>query len=489
MTGGQLAWVLEKPGTPSSGQPKSLYNETGARRRRAHQKSRNGCVHCKQRRIKCDETRPACGQCAERRWSCNYPSEDTPPAKRRKAPPTPPESLSDSVPLSREAKNVQILAFMDRAHIPRQLPGERNPYRPEDALELFEHFETETRYFVGSPVCQSIIQKHGFGLATQARYMMHAILAISAKHLSFLYPDVEKYSIAATLHYTRALQDYSSQLVYDIEHGNASALIATSGLLAKLSFINTPILTADTPLAGNSTPAWIKSTQGIKTVFMTPKLRKDLEAGIMAPVMRAYGTPSTAAGLEVDDTESSEGAYKMKLLRQLCDSGNHTPASPNPYTPVLAKLEPLMLRNPTHDMIDDFMAFIATMEPSFLSLLEQSEARALLILACWCMRISLIDQWWIGPSARIECRRICEHLGGHMDPLVQELLKVPAQFCGYASPAGCGVARSIEPHELGGKGAVSGHGLTIDSHVDTLVEHLHVQYQASTGAAVDAGRE
>ncbi|KAH6644091.1 fungal-specific transcription factor domain-containing protein [Boeremia exigua] len=33
-------------------------------------KSRNGCVTCKSRRVKCDETKPACNQCARRRIEC-----------------------------------------------------------------------------------------------------------------------------------------------------------------------------------------------------------------------------------------------------------------------------------------------------------------------------------------------------------------------------------------------------------------------------------
>jgi len=33
-------------------------------------KSRNGCITCKSRRVKCDETKPACNQCARRRIEC-----------------------------------------------------------------------------------------------------------------------------------------------------------------------------------------------------------------------------------------------------------------------------------------------------------------------------------------------------------------------------------------------------------------------------------
>lgn len=40
--------------------------------RRAHSKSRNGCVNCKKLRVKCDEMRPACSNCIKRKRDCEY---------------------------------------------------------------------------------------------------------------------------------------------------------------------------------------------------------------------------------------------------------------------------------------------------------------------------------------------------------------------------------------------------------------------------------
>ncbi|KAJ4983077.1 Sterol regulatory element-binding protein ECM22-like protein 1 [Stagonosporopsis vannaccii] len=43
-------------------------------RRKSHRKSRNGCVRCKRRRVKCDETKPACTRCVEFGIVCDYNS-------------------------------------------------------------------------------------------------------------------------------------------------------------------------------------------------------------------------------------------------------------------------------------------------------------------------------------------------------------------------------------------------------------------------------
>ncbi|KAF5024681.1 hypothetical protein F66182_3251 [Fusarium sp. NRRL 66182] len=44
-----------------------------AKLRRAHRKSRNGCLECKRRHIKCDESRPACSNCVVSDRSCSFP--------------------------------------------------------------------------------------------------------------------------------------------------------------------------------------------------------------------------------------------------------------------------------------------------------------------------------------------------------------------------------------------------------------------------------
>jgi hypothetical protein len=470
----QISWVLEQPGAATNGQPRSLYNETGARRRRAHQKSRKGCLNCKKRRIKCDEGRPTCGQCLERRWHCDFPGADAPSApssplkKRRKiSPPVAveqtqqldqapltPVSGSDGVSSIKEAKHAKVLNFMDRAGLPPPTVGEQPNYRREDALELVDHFEDCPDNWLGSPFSQGLIQRGGVEMSFKAPYLLHAILAYSAKHLSFLYPDEQKYSVAATIHYTRSLQEYSSQLVYHVEQGNANALLAASGILAKLSFINTPVMMANTPLAAATVvPAWIRSMQGVKTIMSTPVLRKTLEGGVMAPIWNAYFcTPNSESNLPNDSVDADGSITAMKALKELCSadgdcpSNPGTPLAPSPFEMVLKRLEPLvLLPHPSHEKVDQFLAFIATMEPSFIELLERNEPRALLVLAFWCARMPLIEQWWTGPSAKLECRRICAHLAQNADGRIRALLKFPARSCGFEVDEVVGKEAGAEP--------------------------------------------
>ncbi|KAI7626311.1 hypothetical protein KC319_g17561, partial [Hortaea werneckii] len=120
-----------------------------------------------------------------------------------------------------------------------------------------DHFEDTLEPWLGSPVAQSMIQEHGIQIGLKAPYLLHALLAYSASHLSRLHPDQPKYSEAAKTHFTRSLQAYSTELVYELERGNANALLSASGILAKLSFINTPVLSNE-KMSAPPVPAWIR---------------------------------------------------------------------------------------------------------------------------------------------------------------------------------------------------------------------------------------
>ncbi|KAI1071051.1 hypothetical protein LB507_011520 [Fusarium sp. FIESC RH6] len=53
------------------------------RQRRAHTRSRMGCIECKARRVKCDENRPICLNCIRLNKACEYPPVQVPLSERR----------------------------------------------------------------------------------------------------------------------------------------------------------------------------------------------------------------------------------------------------------------------------------------------------------------------------------------------------------------------------------------------------------------------
>ncbi|KAF1851806.1 uncharacterized protein K460DRAFT_401815 [Cucurbitaria berberidis CBS 394.84] len=86
----------QAPLSASKEAPKA--SQTNGVAKRKQSKSRNGCITCKAKRLKCDETKPTCQQCAKRAVACGGYKKDfkwrpfeepnipgKPPAKSRKA--------------------------------------------------------------------------------------------------------------------------------------------------------------------------------------------------------------------------------------------------------------------------------------------------------------------------------------------------------------------------------------------------------------------
>lgn len=119
-----------------------------------HRKSRNGCIKCKSRRVKCDEVRPTCGNCHRLHMDCVWP-ERGPDARRhgtrsRPTPsPNPPAHLSPptttnsaSTSTAYQSPDQAAAAFMaDWPH----WPSEDNPFAQLDDSQGISLPESKAR--------------------------------------------------------------------------------------------------------------------------------------------------------------------------------------------------------------------------------------------------------------------------------------------------------------------------------------------------------
>ncbi|KAF2669274.1 hypothetical protein BT63DRAFT_256252 [Microthyrium microscopicum] len=122
---------------------------------RKHKKSRNGCVHCKARRVKCDELYP-CTNCVNRNEKC----------ERRN-----------------EYRVVECLTCngIDRPALSSQWSRD---------VFLMSHFTTNTvKEFSAMGSGMIILWKEGLpGLAMEHPYLMNGILSLSAFHMAYQRP-------------------------------------------------------------------------------------------------------------------------------------------------------------------------------------------------------------------------------------------------------------------------------------------------------------
>jgi hypothetical protein len=328
--------------------------------------------------------------------------------------------------MSRELATSQILAFLEQSGVP--CSHFKNPiYKQGDGHELIDHFLDTTTPWLGSPELQRIIQREGLALALNAPYLLHAILSMSACHLSYLRPDKKKYEVAATIHYQHALTSYSSQLQTGITAENADSAIGCGYLQTMLAFENISRLSGK-EIVGVT---WLRTMQGIKILQSTDSIRPHLGKSIWLPVSLESGGCEDISRHYAEDRPDSWASTNSKALHFLFESSVDSSGDDIPYQLPLSILYGLMYSDINQNSIGRFMILIGKLPNDFILLFEQNDSKAMLLMAYWCALICGIDQWWIVRSATAECRTLCATLDKVADSKVRDLLRFPASKCGY----------------------------------------------------------
>ncbi|KAI1083235.1 hypothetical protein F5B20DRAFT_529169 [Whalleya microplaca] len=241
------------------------------RQRRYHGKSRQGCMKCKSRRVKCDEQRPACRKCSTRGLKCDF---------------------------DLAIRETQVTAYRDR-HLEQHLSSRAgtplndrihacisgNPSRTRElsvptfdleCLQLmyhFEHFASGTLLFG-----EQLWRDQVLPLALQHEYLMHALLTISASHLHYLQPKNPKHAKAASVHLDPALSGFRSSLNgTNLPHQNVDVIIACGFVLLhyawSIPFFNVPNDTS--PSIESDGLLWFAT--GVKAVILAVYEKKPRE--------------------------------------------------------------------------------------------------------------------------------------------------------------------------------------------------------------------
>ena len=184
--------------------------------RRPHRKSRNGCVTCKKRRVKCDEAGPPCGPCRSRSIACEY--ADT---KRLRKP----SAEKDS---------------SDNAYaIPSIIGAEWSASRRLLELELLHQWSTVTY----KSYCGTVEEEYSNWqvvvprLAMQHDCLLHAILAMSALEIAaFSEDDIDicNHYVDIALEYHNLASSGLRMELTSVTSDNRQATFASSSILMVL---------------------------------------------------------------------------------------------------------------------------------------------------------------------------------------------------------------------------------------------------------------
>ncbi|KAE8151633.1 hypothetical protein BDV25DRAFT_128612 [Aspergillus avenaceus] len=178
--------------TSSAIQPRQI---KPPRIKRPHTKSRNGCLNCKARRVKCQETRPhPCTNCVSRKMLCLYPARQ--------------KILQGGSGASRNDSH----RGPQPPATPLRSQSEITPHAfSGDDLRFFHHFLTIA--YPHLPFGSEILWKTFIpASAHECPHLLHAILSLGATHLSLIVPTGSKYTTQAVTHRGKAMKALGNAL-------------------------------------------------------------------------------------------------------------------------------------------------------------------------------------------------------------------------------------------------------------------------------------
>jgi hypothetical protein len=360
----------------------------------------------------CDETRPECRQCVNGHRVCHYQACSTRPAA---------SLIEDFI------SKLEIDVRRASGEIPR---AALSLYDRSDVEPLVEHFLDDKTPWLGSPAFQERFQRDGLALAIDMPALIHGILAVSASHLEFLYPQEQRYGIAAAQYYHRSLALYPRQL-QDLETPKAPAFFACSVLHSIMAFRG---IGREHPKESSSdlfelAPSIValRSIEGVHVVHSVPIVRERLiNSDWSVPLNECNYVP-------MSEGEPRPHHEAIMALRNYCQPKDGDSSGDNPYRAPLWRLEQIIQRVPDHYKVGTFMKFVRSVTSDFEQLLLHNDPKALLILAYWYAILSNIDQWWIANPARCECLKICCYLHTQDNQDIRPLLVWPRQNCATAT--------------------------------------------------------
>jgi hypothetical protein len=266
---------------------------------------------------------------------------------------------------------------------------------------------------------------------------MHAILAMASVHIEYLrLPDQPSQPDSASFHWQMCLSQFNSQITDGITIQNADALLVACTLINGLAYV---MLDSSTPgrgwPLGDSQPRlwWLSAQAGLKVVIR-----------LTFPILQS----ETLQALFIDAEYNSNGDAKpetallapvpwpLQEIAKLCDVTSTTSEKDNPYCSAIKHLAAVAQVPYMTATMFIHLGFIASLESSFICLLEQKDTRALLILAYWYANMCAIDRWWIVVRAKLDCANICIYLRQVGDESLEPLIGYFAHACGYVKADG-----------------------------------------------------
>ncbi|KAF2194574.1 hypothetical protein K469DRAFT_686585 [Zopfia rhizophila CBS 207.26] len=335
--------------------------------RKPHTKSRNGCLPCKTRHVKCDETKPACVNCDTYGKICEYAPPKTKIAINNHVSPYPPVSTPSSTEggaLSQSSPHSGLN------------PSQDFTLNILD-LRLLHHWSTVTALSLNfDPEAQEVLRSYFVKIGFDHPYLLHGILALAALHLSRLDQSLSSdYLLQAARHHDAALNQFRAA-VQELDHSNFEAVFSFAFILFPYS-CGLPV-----DLESGAEHVLGGEVQHLSLVRMVRPMVKQFYIPMFETEL-GHLVPRDTQGIDFERTPSGTGLENLqrffRATRHL-----HTPDINEAYYNAIHPLE-ILFETASHGP-DPPSASLVKMWPheisqQFLDLLSERQPGALIIFA------------------------------------------------------------------------------------------------------------
>ncbi|KAL4804729.1 hypothetical protein BDV18DRAFT_161819 [Aspergillus unguis] len=380
--------------------------------RRYHKKSRNGCMPCRSRRIKCDETHPSCKKCQRAQLSCRYG-----------------KSISASESPAETTPSTGIPSHM------RQSQG--IPCMPADTsstgfdmldLTLMHHYTTSTSASLFGEEQKDLWQTEVPMMARSSSLLMHGLLATSALHMAFLHkddPSRPAYTNRALYHHSLGLQLFNADITTLSKEDSNGHVLFTFGVLLVIWAYASPTIPSiiptepDEQLTENGESLDLDALLSSLDLVRGNKVLFELSSEtISSQPIGAFTKPSNRSVLSRTDSSSSAPSSLLRAIQgALSTLRKHVTDFID--TSAIDHLERFLLETISTSARDMRMplGWPALVEAPFWARVKAHKPPALLILMHYAVVLACYEDrtWWmVGWSGRLldSVRRVLGECAG-----------------------------------------------------------------------------
>ncbi|KAH8695043.1 C6 zinc finger protein [Talaromyces proteolyticus] len=335
--------------------------------RRSHTKSRNGCIQCKLRRIKCDEKYPQCSHSASSSQTLESPITSS-------------SQSTSSIPSKLLGEPLALPITPSGLHV-----GD---------LELLHHYSTityRTLPAVCGPDLHDLWQSQVVQLGLRHEFLLRGILAVSALHLAYLHPHRrESLALRADAHHSTALEIFRDVLNH-VDQSNCVAIFAFSCFIVVLAFA-TPRRTESNDFEKDIFD-WFHMIRGCNSVLQTQW--ETVSSSFLAPLVRKGMAHEAAGPHQTSDFDRVTGLLQLCASARLAQDRENTNAYAlaihellNTYTQVSIRMRR------KEDFIPTIFVWPISIPQRYLDMLRDRQPEAMIILAYYSALLQHIDNQW-----------------------------------------------------------------------------------------------